>query len=745
MNFGEKLNELIIKYDVDKICPNFRKYVKAIALAKDVYFSLKTGGEGFLLLGIDESDVRMFLTSIGTEDNCQIKYYDEVDDIHPTMNVLLVSYYQKDEIAAKLLERDVDIIGLYDYFEQNGLEFNRNFYDIYHEQYWDYTQNKWTYEYGNIDINRIYFYHRRRYELEKNADIKKLYLEKMIFDCAFVKDFLTLKENIDKYSLAFGEQAEKYILFYQEIKAMLAELKNVLENRKTEDCILFWLDALEYGMDETMPFLKGLNEKALVFDKAFSVTPYTSSTFITLLTGKMQIEDETYLMDHIDAKDSILLCELQKRSYCFKYYGYWLNHRVDQSLLPNHFYRSLYYSFTQLYWDVLTDMAETTGEQKCFYIMHEMYHTHSPYVSLGLKGTEYFGGYQRNREGAKLSQQQLTQFMTQPMESKEYVDRQLSFWSKILPDIMYKIYMSDHGRTAIGKFHTIMKVQQKHICPRVCNSLVSYAEFVPLVLQLLDNHAIDENALSAEYALIQEVAWYAKHRVLEVVTDKKHFSTHPEAYNGYQGVVTGEDMLICYDNGLEYYQKHRNDYRMVTDSRLNYLRGLVSKKKADYFNIDKFRYTRILVTAEQRRAERTGDIQMRKKAVIEEIFDRIQNTEVLALRGGGFHTLHLLMPLKESLRNKVKYIIDGDSKCLGGKMGIEVIPPDEMLQKGVTTVLISTYQYLREWEQELQSYEGIKIINIYRILEEHGLPCEMEFCFEKFIDEDFDLSLADAL
>lgn len=739
MNFNERLNELIIKYDIDKVCPNFRECVKAITLAKDVYSSLKTGGEEFLLLGIDKTDVRAFLTSIGSEDNCQVKYYDQVADIRPNTNVLLVSYYQKDEIIVKLLERDVNITSLYDFFEANGLEFNHNFYDVYNEQYWDGVHKKWAYEYGEIDINRIYFYHRRKFELGKNTDIKKLYLEKMIFDCAFVKDFLTLKENIDRYVLEFGELSEKYILFYQEIETMLEELKIALEDRKTEDCIMFWLDRLQYGMDETMPFLRGLNEKALVFDKAFTVTPYTSPTFITLLTGKMQIEDETYQINSpLGEENSVLVRELLKRGYCFKYYGYWLDHWVEQSLLPNHFYRTDFYSFTQLYWDALTDMVETTGEQKSFYIIHETQHTHSPYVSFGLKGTEYL----TQTFWTKQYKLQLAKHKTQQMESREYVDRQLAFWSRVLPDTMYKIYMSDHGETSFGKFHTIMKVQHQEICPGTYNGLVTYADFVPLVLQLLDNHAIYENVIRREYAPVQEIALYNKDLVNKYVLDKETWS-ESIMLMGYQGVVTEEDLLICCDEGREYYQKHVNDHQMVTDSRLNYLRGLVSKKKADYFHIDKFRYSRILITAEQRRAERTKDIRMKKRGVIENIFYRIQDTEVLALRGGGYHTLNLLMPLEEHYRNKVKYIIDGDRDCIGGKMGVEVITLDEMQQKGVTTVLISTYQYLSEWEQELQSYEGIRIINMYKILEEHGLPCEMEACFEKYIDEDVDFNLTD--
>lgn len=742
MGFNEKLNSLIFKYGVDKCCPNYRKYVEASALAKTLYFSLKSQGKKYFLFGIDEVDFEAFRAAIGSEDDCQMKYYKEISNIEPGSNVLLISYYQKDEVAVKLLEQNVNLVSLYDFFEEKGLQLTHNFYDIYNEQYWDGNQKKWVYEYGNIDVNRVYFYHRRRYELEPEGERKKFYLQKMIFDCVYVKDFLTLKENIDKYSLAYGEQPDNYVLFYQEVETLLEELKTVLATRKSEDVIVFWLDALEYGMDETMPFLKGLDEKALVFNKAFTVTPYTSPTFLTLLTGKLQIEDETYRINTIGEKDSLLVSELQKRGYRFKYYGKAMNRYSEQSILSSHFYRSIDDPVTLICWDVMIDLIEAEREQNSFYILHELPGTHPPFLSFGLKGIEYKMGKQRGRVQAEEILQS-EQSKKRILESRGYVDRQLEFWNNMLPDRMYKIYMSDHGITPLGKFHTIMKVQQKDIRPSVCNSLFSYADFIPMVLQLLDNHAIDENVICREYALIQEPGWYDKGLVSDVVSDKKYFSEHTDSFSGRQGVVTEVDMLMCLENGFEYYQKYNNDYKMVTDSRLNYLRGLVSKKKPDYFHADRFRYARILIVAEQKYAERTKNIRMRKWEVIENIFSQIQDDEILAIRGGGFHTLHLLMPLKESLRNKVKYIIDGDRECVAGKMGIEVITLDEMLTKGVSTVLVSSYYYLQEWEQELKTYAGIKIINIYRILEERGLPCEMEVCFERLIEEDFDLSSLD--
>ncbi len=739
MSFEEKLNTIIFKYNVDAACSDYRKYVKAVELAQILYSSIRNHTEKVVLLGIDQMDISFFKSLIRDNESITSKLYQEADSIQAGgVTVLLVSYYQKDQMIVDLRERNIYVISLYDHFESNGLVFNHNYYDIYNDQYWDGRQEKWVYEYGNIDINQIYYFHRRRYETAQEESEKRLYLEKMIFDCVYAKDFLTMRENIDKYSLEFREQSEKYFLFAQEIESLLLELKNTLAKRNAEDVIVFWLDMLEYGMDKTMPFLKGLDRKALVFEKAFTVTPYTSPTLVTLLTGKCQIEDDTYILSRIDSDDNILAKELQERNYVFKYYGNHLNHWLEQNDLSDHVYRSDLYSFTQLYWDALTDLADEAEKgKKGFSILHELSHTHWPLVSLGVKSTNYITDYRNEKIAKQVWSKQSKD--RQQMESRKYVDRQLEFWSDLLPDSMYKIYMSDHGMSFLGKFHIIMKIQQKNIMPHIWNGLFSYKNFLPMILQLIDNHMIDEKSLSSPYAVIQEVAWYNRERVFEVIKAKDYYSTNLD-YVGFQGVVTEEDMLVSYDNGFEYYQKHQNDHKMVSDNRLNYLRKLISQKKADYFHVDKFQYTRILIMAEKKRAERTKEFHKRKCEVINNIFEQIKETEILALRGGGYHTLNLLMPLEERLRNKVKYIIDSNKECVGGKMGIEVITLVEMMQKGVTTVLISSYQYLQKWEEELKSYTGIRTINIYQILKKSGLPCDMEACFERFMEEDFDMN-----
>lgn len=735
MDFNKELNHLIFKYNIDKHNPDYRSYIKAVDLAKQIFSVMKKSGRRFYLAGMDEADIRAFFSSVNSGDNCQYKLGEEVFHIEEGASVLFVSYYRKDEIVVKLLEKNVHVTGLYDFFEENGLNFCHNFYDIYHEQYYDYKKNEWVFEYGDIDINRIYFYHRRRYELENEKIQKRIYLEKMIFDCVYIKDFLTLKGNIDKYETEFEDEAERFQLFYRDAMKLLQNLAEALEKREKEDCIVFWLDALEYGMDTDMPFLRGLDDKALVFENIYTVTPYTSPTFLTILTGKKQIDDETYKITKISEEDSNFLQELKKRNYLFQYYGNTLNYLCEHSLRSSHFYRSDRYPITQIYWDVLTDITEADDTKNRFCILHEVSHTHNPFVSFGITGRDAYLPKEAFTKG-HISQER---FEKQQLQSRKYTDRQLEFWSGILPERMYKIYMSDHGISIMGRFHVILKIHQENVKPYSCGRLISYTDFASLILQVMDRNTVDEDTVGREYALIQEVARYNKALVYEIVSDREFYSVHPEIYLGFQGVVTEKDIFIRLENGMEYYQKHVNDQEMVTDNRLDYLRRLTSRKQADYLHEKKFQYTKILVAAEKRRTERAENIQKKKREIIKNIFCQIQDTEVLALRGGGYHTLNLLMSLSEQYRKKVKYIIDCNRQCVAGKMGIEVISLDEVLQKGITTVLLSTWQYLQKWEQEMQDYENIRIINIYRILENKGIVCDREACFEKFEKEDFEL------
>ncbi len=728
MDIEMHLNEIIQKYDIDEHMPFFRQSIKAKLVAENLYKSLRN----VVLVGNTKTDLKWFNFNICrgmaeeilvADDNYEmLEKYDKSN-----ICLLFVSYYDRNSTMVKLLQLGLRVIDLYDELENKGLFFSGNFYDIYQETYHDFRTGKNTRDVIFFDINALFFEHRRRFELENNLEKQQKFLEQMIFDCVYARDFLTLKKYIDLYVEKFsGEKVEKYLSFYKEIEEILQQIKLSLRERGKKDCIMIWLDALEYGEDMNMPFVNGLNNSALVLQNVYTVTPYTGQTFKTLFAKSRVVEEESYKITKISKKNSKLLAELEKRNYKFLYYG--TLDLLENFHMANHLY-SFYGSFTQIYWDIIRDIMNSSTDDKLFCVLHEDFQTHIPYVSMGITGDQYsyrepWPGYHADKIICD----------KQALESREYVDRQLEFWSKLLPDKMFKIYMSDHGHTFWGKYHCIFKVQQMSVMPQTCNSLISYYDFDKLVLQILDYAKVDDTQFQNDYVIVQDSDYYNKEFIITNIRKKN--MPHMDLV-GYQGVVTKEDMFILYNDGTETYHKFYNDECMVTNDRLNYLRGITSKKRIDISKEEMFKYSFLMQKIIQRCENRTKKIQEKKVSIIKKVFDDILDSDILAIRGGGIHSIRLLMLLDETSRKKISYIVDRDIECYAGKLGIKVISPEKINDYNINKIIISSFDYRYIWIEECKSNSQIQVIDLYDLFEREGIMCQKEFYKLEFAECDF--------
>ena len=719
-----ELNQLIFKYNMDKRFPFYRKYVEARRILKDTYDQLLREEATIVLISESATDLNWVQSCICSrkEQEVQLNLL-EIPSCSFEKNAIYInlSYCHRDEINLILREMGLEVFSIYNMFENAELYFQNAFYDIYAEEYMPFRGNEPHRDFISFDICHVFFRHRRLYELSERQEDKQLYLEKIIFDCLIAKDFLTLKKYIE-----YLEPNTKvlYEAFYQEVEELLKKIKLVLSGRK-DDTLILWLDALEYGEDSDMPYLKEVEQTAVTFENAYTVTPYTSSTFKTLFTGKTAVDDETFRLNKITAKESDLFVQLEKRNYNFLYYGF-LN-LLEKEKKAQYLYTP-YTIFTQQYWDVLRDLLSDKSDRARVVVLHEAFQTHVPFISLGLMGTTYNG-----REDYPGQQGDLTEQKIQARESRKYVDDQLRFYGDLLPQKMIKIYMSDHGHTTFGRFHTILKIQKDMMKPRQVKELFSYKNFTKLLMDVMFENEIGESYLSNDYVLIQDVDYYNEAYINKLVECCEFY---PESIFGYQGVVTAEDMLIKHNNGTCFYLKHNSDEIMVIDERLEYLKSLTSKKKLDVWSEDKFEATRRIYSAWNSSSYRYEHEEAIKRKTIIEFFENVREDSVFAIRGGGIHTIRLLMMLPYQLRIKVKYLIDYDMKCLAGRWGIKVISPDEIGKYKIDEVLLSSFDYRGVWKEELEGTK-IKLHDIYDSFEKKGIVCTQEFYKRKYISEDF--------
>lgn len=736
MDIENNLFEIICKYNIDKHVPGYRAYFRAKELSKILYYEIEKQYETVVLVGYGQTPITWFQRNICENKAAKYVINNLNSDVRlikqerETRCYLIVSFEYKDELKVKLTEIGLNVKSIYDFFEKNSLYFQNDFYDIYGLLYRDYRTGEITKDFKNFDINQIFFWHRRNFELEQDNKIRKIYLEKIIFDCAYSKDFILLKKYIELY----GDEDSSYKKFYIEVGYLLEQISEILEKRNQKDCLMIWLDALEYGEDFDMKFLSEQDAKSLVFDNMYTVTPYTGATFKTLFAKKRVIEEKSFNIIKIGEDDSNFICGLKERGYIFRYYG-----ELDllkSEYIPTYYY-SVYTVMTQIFWDILRDMVLLKENEKCFFVLHEVLHTHIPYISLGLTGKMY-----SNREEWPGQQEEAEKVLRnqQAWESREYVDKQLEFWNDILPEQIYKIYMSDHGHTFLGRFHTIMKISQKDIRVRHCKSLLSYYDFDKIIIYILEHNDIDDKLFDSEFVIVQDVDYYYKEYILSFIQSNEFT---PDGLIGYQGVVTKEDMFISYRHGVEYYQRMRKDNICITDKRLEYLRGKLSKSQIDIYKEKKFKYSRIVWEANQRCTERTKDYEVKKKNVILNMFNNIPLEESIAIRGGGIHTMRLLMLLSDTQRRRISYIIDKDNDCVAGKTGIKILNPENIYETKIDHIIVSSFEFRELWKKELKNQNldnTVNILDIYDELAKRGVICKRDFYKKDFIKEDFNIS-----
>ncbi|MCL2182029.1 MAG: hypothetical protein FWB85_00985 [Chitinispirillia bacterium] len=706
-DINKELNDIILKYNIDRQYSRFRVSLKAIELLN----RLVAEHEDILFIGSNDTDlmrVRQDIVSDREFEYLKVKVNDKAafDSIDGSKAVIIASYSYKYEISSLLTVKNIKHIDLYDYFMLNGLSIEHDYYNIFGDKYrliadvealfFDFYN-----PYNDIIHNKM------KLIGTSEISLKKIYMEKLIFKLLYIRDFVTVKQYIDEYLLLYSADIIDYCGAWHEISALLDKIREIMGSRKERDIIMFWVDAIEYGRDGHMPFLKSVFADALTFENAFTVTPYTIPTLKTILMGAKVIDDTSF-KHIITEENSPLITSLRSDNITFTYYG--IAKELVGLCIQSKFNCNQRTPSTMKYWNAVNDMLNsgTTG----FYILHAFVETHPPCISADL---DY------NYDDFHIS--------------SKYLDKQLEFYSNFLSEKSVKVYMSDHGVTPLWRFHTILKVRGPNI-PKISEErLFSYIDFHKFIDYVISPDDSKYNALFREYIEIQDVDFYNGYYIV------KHFYAHAvsniHTKIGYRGIITGNDIYIYNKCGMEQYCKIRNDGIPFTAERLEYLRGLVGRDWVDIEKEERFKYTRYLYKTLEKYNARVGDYEERKTAALKSLFTDLGDNVNVAIRIGGTANLTLLQLVGPDAFKNVKYIIDINPDCVAGKMGIPVIDPSRMGEYPIDVIITSNYQNkIPTPELDLVA---CKKIDVYDYLEEHGVRCTREFWYYEFERSDFDV------
>lgn len=723
-DFDSILNCIIVQYEVDKHHPNFRKYLQAADIIREYI-----DGKKILLIG-EKTDICIVTSFLRDVDNgtvytaCtqdQIQYSDEYAE------VLLIAY-QVEQSTKRELQRlygEAHVEWLYDLLEKEDIHCDTDFYDVLCGERWMCFNR----EIGKSAVTNYFeaiYRDKKAYKEALKDSERRLYLERIIFGYAYIRDFLSLRQYIYMYCDGSEEPEKKrYTDFWHEVERLLEEMRSGKINQ--DNLYMYWIDGLGYGEEAGMEYLIRQADESICFENAYTAMATTSTTMKLLFLQKMPIGDKAYLIKKIEESESELLLYLRDEGYKFCYCG-------SSNLFEDKFKMNCVTQLmpcTMLYWKVLCDGLMHNDEKK-FYLMHELAETHWPFMSGMLEATcvNLKSFYTEDLLGAEL--------MAQREVGKQYFDRQLEFYDSFFSPKSIRIFMSDHGsypglKERVGNTHTIFYVKNWETRPRKIEKVFSYLYFTRLVKMILGSNEVSWSDILNEYAVIEDLDKYAYFRVEPFFHERKSIVFKGAVAS--RGIVTENgEKYIRYSTGEEYYFVKPSVVNRINvtecQNRIDELRKYAGDTFINVFEDDFFKCSRIIYQIINIYRDRIGEEEP-GITLLRELVAEIDEDKVIAIRGGGEHTVYMLGILGADM-HRIRYIVDKDTSHSelfdGPGFRGKIITPSEMKSVKVDVIILSSFNYRDEMRKELE--EGGKkyqIIDIYKELELRGIAWECAF------------------
>jgi hypothetical protein len=679
-DFDKVLDDLLIKYHYYESCPDFLKYVRAKELIPE-FFKIVQNYEQITIVSFTQKDRGVLKPYLG-ELNDRITYIDltfplldkDILRINESIGtkrgiVLLVSFLFYCECAIELHKASIEYISLYEYFINQRLFFSREFY-FYQPVSYTFPQEEaihsWMQPYNEY---HLFFLYRNRYEQISDLALREFYLRALIFVCADMRDFVYMSKYLEEYKILKQDKLSEIIEFETAVNTCLSLFKSRLHERRQKDLILFWIDALEYGDDKQMPFLREQSNHGITFENAYTVTPFTHATLRTILAEKIVIDDKSFQIVNIERKNSPTICLLEEYGYSFTYYGF--------STFIDDAYKGQEYIYwetpqTRTYWSA---MGEILYSQKpvCA-IIHELTSTHNPWISNAIKD-----GYLYCKTMRTLKSKQL---IDQKRLSAVYTDEQLKFYSSLLPKQTKRIYFGDHGTTRLGRFHPFLTMQWKGCPSYVVSGLFSYINFSKLLKKIINDQVENLHLLCMDYVKIQDVDYYNQKNIESYIYPGNY---DPQIGLSYRGIVNRDSVFIRYRDGTEHYWRTVAGKGLFTSEELSELRRLAGDEFLEMEDYPEFQHSIRFTRLAKQYIKRTGSYEERKITRIKRLFTKEFAGKKIAIRGGGYTTFQFL--LWADINSSINFIIDLDKNALAGKLGFEILTPQEAYKRPIDLII----------------------------------------------------------
>lgn len=744
MNIDEELNKIIFKYNLDRYYPHYRNKYESEKILRNIVNEIIQYSRKVLFVGNDCTGIDFIKTIARDYEDIHFCFYNRSDKKFQQLaetnweeynKVYLISFYGSEHIERWFRQHNIRYEWIYDIFESRGVILQREFYAFGKEDIYNLIAGNGIHNSRKGLAESILcelYCQQSKYDNSDDNTTKRIALEKCLFLALYMRNFVAAQ----RYISLLSKYDECFASLWEEIQALLNDIKNILSDRKQKDIILYWIDAIPYGDEKDMTYLQSIMHKSVAFDNAFTYIPNTHPTLRAMFLGKRDIDDRNYNISKITGENSPLIQFLEAHGYGVKIFTGYFTRSFPTQYWSERLYMDWFDTASMKLWDVLSGMV--SGEQKKLWVVHMM-EAHHPCINSRLNDNNY-----RNaNELYKLARLE--------------IDEQLAFYDSFMNDDSFRIFMSDHGRgeDAIHtdkrlRFHILFNIYNKKLTPRRIKGLFSLLDFGTVLKQIIEDSGINEESFLREYVEVCCLDRYSGNSIAELLNYKSELTLN---CFGLKGIVDKEYIYVRYKTGREWLQKRSNiplinpwlfydhpDDICETGGALTKYRELAGEFPEYMDSDDKFKYSKYLYKLYNNILSH-NDLP-RRIGIINSILSGYPDDSV-GIRMGGKHSLVLYSILSKENRKKIWGFIDNNKECLCSNLNLPIISSDQIQnfgQGGKKAVLLSSYDYRDVLKAESENYSNeIDVLDIYDFLEKEGIHCEYNFWVVKGADEDYDV------
>lgn len=609
MNIDIELYKLIRKYDIYHLIPEVEELYKESYCAylidklvetaeRDEKIALRGGGLA----------TQKFLAALSDENKDKIKYiidsdlnkcFDGCITIHPSElekydidSIIVPSYKFRRLFLNELLDgpHHYKVVDLYDFLASEGMVCRSEFFS--HERC--------------VGIHKTYFDINNTIKLyeQSEGEEKKYWLQKLIAEAVEIRDFINAENWICEY-LQYGyDEKNVYKDFLNEIKNLFEKIKTVLENKVEKDIIIQWIDNINAQEFSRTKFGKERMKDSTFLVNAYTHTPWTRFTHLSLFLGQRPIEEKTYKVNEICEQNSIFLKICKQYSYKFKYIA---NPGMFQELFEPKYVadypedvfecdflkRTFSECSTKLYWTSLKERVMEKGA--VCHLIHSLAETHAPYIYTNISEMYTDERLYLNR-------------LSYRENGLSFVLNEIQWYKDNLNVNGINIYLSDHGESVIYKkayskerTNVIFVIEGAPIPIGIEERLYSHLDFHKVLDVLMSKKYQEWSKIFSPYVIYENPDFYDK-RVIEMHIMRwleDEGKSVDMANFQLRGVRTGEDLYVIYSTGKEMYYRLPNEndnqiHDVKWKNRIEELRKLCPPVFIDIKKEREFQYSYLL-------------------------------------------------------------------------------------------------------------------------------------------------------